>query len=226
MFVSTNKLIHKLNTMKLKFLPIAAAAFFFTACGGGSEEATTETTTDAAAQEEVVEESAPMTITIDTASSNLMWRGEMLGVKEHTGTLNFTEGSVTVDNGMVTSGSFTVDMTSMMATDENYQPEEGYTKDKLIGHLSSADFFDVATHPTASFEVTSSEGNTLTGNLTVRGTTHEETVTDVVIDNEAGTMTGKLVFDRQKYDVAWSSGAKEMVLADDIELDINLKAQG
>ena len=93
----------------------------------------------------------------------------------------------------------------------------------LIGHLSSADFFDVANHSTASFKITSVEGTSATGELTVRGVTNTETVTDIVITEGDGTVmaTGKLAFDRQKYGVAWKA-MKDMVLNDTIELTVEL----
>ena len=35
-------------------------------------------------------------------------------------------------------------------------------------------------------------------------------------------ITGEMTFDRKKYDVAWDSPTKEMVLSDDVELKIEL----
>lgn len=44
-------------------------------------------------------------------------------------------------------------------------------------------------------------------------------------DGDSMKATGKLTFDRQKYGVAWSSGAKDMVLNDNIELEIIIAGQ-
>ena len=51
-------------------------------------------------------------------------------------------------------------------------------------------------------------------------------MTDIVVTEENGTVkvTGKLAFDRQKYGVAWSSGSKDAILNDNIELEIALTA--
>lgn len=48
----------------------------------------------------------------------------------------------------------------------------------------------------------------------MKGKTNSEKVTDIVVTEGEGTVriSGKLTFDRQKFGVAWSSGAKDMVL--------------
>lgn len=165
-------------------------------------------------------------VMIDAASSNVKWTGTMLGVKSHYGTVALSEAKLTVKGPTVTGGSFIVDLNEIKAMDDAYAPDDAEkgTRAMLIGHLKSDDFFNVEQYPKASFEITSVDGNTAVGKLTVRDKTHEEKVTDIEVKEENGTVTvtGKLNFDRQKYGVAWSSGAKDMVLNDSIELDITL----
>lgn len=145
----------------------------------------------------------------------------------HTGTVKLTDGSFTVENGQVTGGSFTADLTTMSATDDNYDLEKGNTPEKLIGHLSSPDFFDVENHPTASFVVTGvNEEGKVVGNLTVRGVTDTEVLESVNIDAENGTATASMTFDRQKYGVAWAHPVQDMVLQDAIKVKVNVKAKG
>ena len=157
---------------------------------------------------------------VDTTASEVMWKGVLLGVKEHFGTVNVTEGTFTVTDGTVSGGKITVDMSSMVPTDSTYDAEN--TKEKLVGHLSSPDFFDVANFPTATFEVTGSEGNKVMGNLTVRGKTNPETVENVSIT--ADGITGDLTFNRKNYEVKFDLPMKDMVLSDDVKLSISLKA--
>jgi polyisoprenoid-binding protein YceI len=110
--------------------------------------------------------------------------------------------------------------------DKNYDAAKGNTAEKLVGHLSSADFFDVANHPTASFEITevAEDGSSAKGKLTVRGITNEETVKNITLAD--GTLNGTLTFDRTKYDVAWTHPVKEMLISNDIALVIALKVAG
>ena len=165
---------------------------------------------------------------IDPTSSKITWSSTMVGVKEHHGTINLTSGTMTTKGPTVIGGEFNVDLKLQTADmlDTNYAPDgsEKGTRANLIGHLMSPDFFAADSFPTASFKITSVSGNTATGDLTVRGRTNPETVTDVVVTEEAGVVkaTGKLIFDRQKYNVAWSSGSKDYVLSDDIVLNIEL----
>ncbi len=208
-------------------LAVLATTAFMVACGGGEKPATEES--QPAQEEQAVAEEAAVSETemtggaINVEESKLMWKGEMLGIKDHTGTLAFKSGEIQTENGQITGGSFVVDMTSMVATDENYQPEEGHTKEKLIGHLSSPDFFNVEEYPEAMFEITGSSEGALTGNLTIRGISNEVKVGNVAYDAESGTYKGTLTFNRKNFDVSWDSTMKDAVLSDDIELTIYLK---
>lgn len=204
--------------MKLHLFTAASlVALTLASCGGGS---TNESTT--AADSTASMEAKEMGYVLDLAASKLTWKGVMIGVKYHEGTMAFTEGKFMVKGGQLMSGTFAVDMRSMVPVDTNYNKD--YTKEKLTGHLASADFFAVDSFPSASFEVGSVSGNTATGKLTVRGRTNTETVTDIVIAEENGmaNASGKLVFNRQKYGVSWANPMKDMVLSDDIEITVSL----
>lgn len=204
--------------MKLHLFTAASlVALTLASCGGGS---TNESTT--AADSTASMEAKEMGYVLDLAASKLTWKGVMIGVKYHEGTMAFTEGKFMVKGGQLMSGTFAVDMRSMVPVDTNYNKD--YTKEKLTGHLASADFFAVDSFPEARFEVASVSGNTAIGKLTVRGRTNTETVTDIVIAEENGmaNASGKLVFNRQKYGVSWANPMKDMVLSDDIEITVSL----
>jgi len=161
---------------------------------------------------------------LDLSKSQINWSGTMLGVYSHEGYMKLNEGKVEIKNGKVSGGSFVANVASMSPTDKNYDPDNGKTKEGLIGHLSSGEFFDVANHPTARFDIISVDGNSAKGKLNIRGISNEEVVKNIEITKSGDNyvMTGSLTFDRQKYDVKWSSGTKESVLSDDIVLNVKL----
>ncbi|WP_291276130.1 YceI family protein [Flavobacterium sp.] len=160
------------------------------------------------------------TYTVDTAASKIVWEGQMLKMHKHFGNLTISEGSLTVKGLQVTGGTFTANMKSITPTDSSYTKD--HPKEYLVGHLSGKDFFAVDSFPTATFVIKSVNGNSATGDLTLRGKTNSETVTDIVVDTVGGVKaTGKLVFNRQKYGVSYvADKTKDMVLSDDIKLDI------
>lgn len=217
--------------MKSTVLSIAALATLFLACGPSEAE-------KQAMREKQIADSiaaaaaAEHKYMIDPAMSVLNWAAKVTGPAPygHSGTIAFNSGEFTVQGGMLKAGTFEVNMTSINPTDDAYQPEgsEQGTKSQLIGHLSTPDFFDSANHPTAKLTVTGGSGNTATADLTIRGTTNAETITDIVItENPDGTVkaSGKLVFDRQKYNVAWKHYLKDAILADNIELTVELSGK-
>lgn len=216
--------------MKLQVATAATlAAMFLVACGPSAEEQAAAKA-KAEADSLAALASEEMTYTIDAAASKVNWTGTMLGIKNHTGSLLFSNGTVMTKGGMLSGGEFTVDMKSYTMTDTNYAPDGSKqgTRAMLMGHLMSPDFFAVDSFPTATLKITGVNGNTATADLTVRGKTNSETITDIVVTpNEDGSMTatGKLVFDRQKYNVKWDSGSKEAVLNDNIELTVELSGK-
>ena len=210
---------------------VALAALFLVACGPNEAEITAakeKTAADSIAALSDVQRS----YILDGAASKVTWTGTMLGVKSHTGTVNLNEGMITTKGSTLTGGDFAVDMKSIAPLDTNYAPagsKQG-TKENLVGHLSSPDFFAVDSFPVAKFSISAVEGNTATGVLTLRGKGNEEKVTDIILTPNADgtiTVTGKLAFDRQKYGAAWKSPMKDVVLNDAIELTVELtgKAQ-
>ncbi|MDR9398921.1 YceI family protein [Salibacter sp.] len=217
----------KKNTFLALFV---AGSALLTACGGGgSAEKGGEKEKKAEKKEKTEmkdEKSAKeMTMMVDTSQSKAMWAGTLVGVYTHTGNVMLEKGMLTAKGDKITGGEFVIDMNSMVATDDNYNPEEDKTPEKLIGHLQADDFFAVKNHPTASFKIKSYDeaSNTITGDLTVRGKTQEEKITDVKFNAEEGTAKGKLVFDRHEYDVAYTMSMKDMTINDEIEVMVDLK---
>lgn len=212
----------RFHTMCFTVISVSALV----ACGP-TEAETAEAKAAATADSLAAAAAMDRTYVVDTANSTIQWSGTMVSVYTHTGTVAITEGTFTTKGGQLTGGSFVADLRTMIPTDEHYSATVN-TKESLVEHLSSAEFFDVPSYPTASLTITGGQGNTATADLTIRGKTHSETITDIGITTEADgslSATGKLVFDRQKYGVAWTTGVKDSVLEDDIELIVKLVAR-
>jgi polyisoprenoid-binding protein YceI len=111
--------------------------------------------------------------TVDAGASQLKWTGYHLAKSyEHNGSVKLKAGKISTNNGVITNGEFTIDMTSLTDTDV----ADAEKNAKLVGHLKSADFFDVANNPEAKLVITKSvaSGNGILktfGNLTIRGIT-------------------------------------------------------
>jgi polyisoprenoid-binding protein YceI len=203
---------------KVLLSAFALAALTIVSCGGGENETTEETPM------ETVETT---TYNADLAATTVNWRGEVAGVYGHDGYVNLKSGSVEVAGGQVVGGTFTVDMTAFYPTDSaSYGTDEGSRISDLQGHLTQDDFFASERFPTSTFVIKSVNGNTITGDLTIRDKTNEETLNIESMDmTDAGmNMTGTLVFNRQKYDVKWVHYMKDMVLSDDIAIKFNVVA--
>lgn len=204
-------------------LTIAASGSLFLASCGSSNQPAAEGETTAPATETTVSEKT-VTKQVDLAASSVKWVGKMIGIKAHDGVISLQEGELTLAGDKVVGGKFVVDMSSITPLDNNYTAPGSAkgTKEHLIGHLASDDFFAIEQHPTASFEITgANEDGSVNGNLTIRGNTNAETVTNVVVGDEV--VSGSLTFDRKKYNVSWDSPMQDAILSNGIELEIELK---
>lgn len=211
----------------LKVFTIITIAATIVACKDKAKEAET-TAAEAAAQAQM----ASVKYMASTADSSIEWTG-FKPTGKHNGTINLENGVFTVNNGKIESGSFLIDMNSIVDLDI---PADDEKNAKLVGHLKSADFFDVEKYPSAAFEVTGFEetdGKTmLSGNLTLKEKKNNVTFpVTVSSEGDSFSLTSEVfTIDRSKWDVKYGSKSffdnlGDKFINDDIELKITLKGQ-
>ncbi len=155
----------------------------------------------------------------------------------HTGTISLANGEIMVNDRNIEAGTFTIDMKSIVVTDL----EAGDGKENLEAHLmgtvegKEGDFFNVTEYPTATFEITSIEGDqykpTVKGNLTIKGKTNPVSF-NATVSYPGDTMflkSEKFKIDRTKWDVNYGSKSVfdnlgDKFISDDMELQIELHA--
>lgn len=211
--------------MKKITLLLALAAVTF-ACSNNADKA--ETT-------EVGEASGNAEAGLSLISSTLKWTGKKL-TGEHYGTIQVASGNLIVEEGQLTGGSFTMNMTSIVVEDLT---DPGYNKD-LTDHLNSPDFFDTANHPEAKFDITGVEalttadavGNThtISGNLTIKGITNgiKFPATVNMTDGKVSAKAG-FAIDRTLWDIKFKSGKffpelGDKAISDEIGIQLELLA--
>lgn len=175
------------------------------------------------------------TYKIDAKESSVVWKGSKKVGSFHTGGIAMKEGQVEVGKkNQITGGTFAIDMATISDEDLKSNPE--YQK-KLVGHLSSDDFFSVAKFPTSHFKITSvtpkSKDEVLVkGELTMIGKTNPiEFPAKVTVTN--GKMTGEaqIKVDRTKWGLKYGSGnffkelAGDKIINDEFELNLKLVAK-
>jgi polyisoprenoid-binding protein YceI len=209
--------------MKIRTMLIASAiAFGLFACKNANQNKSNQSNSETPQNEEVVS----VTYSIDTEKSVVNWKGKMIGVYAHEGTMRLTEGSLKVTDETVTEGYFSIDMNSILTTDSDALYKMA-SREKLIGHLKTDDFFSTEKYPTATFKIQEVNGDVIKGDLTIKGVTNEETLTNVklTVADKNVTVSGILVFDRQKYGVAYKHTMNDMVVSDDIELTVSISGK-
>jgi len=211
----------------LNIFTIVAMGIALVACKDKAKEA--ETT---AAEEAAKAQTESVKYVANAAESSIEWTG-FKPTGKHNGTINVESGVLTVNNGKIESGSFLIDLKSIVALDI---PADDEKNAKLVGHLKSPDFFDVEKFPSAAFEVTGfeeKEGKTmLSGNLTLKEKKNNVTFpVTVTSEGESFTITSEVfTIDRSKWDVKYGSKSffdnlGDKFINDDIDLKINLKAK-
>lgn len=168
------------------------------------------------------------TYDLNLEKSAIVWKARKV-TGAHEGTVKLQSGGLEYTDGVLTGGTFTVDMTTIDCTDL-----EGEWKDKLVNHLKSADFFGVETYPTATFVITDvvSRGKPgeykIVGDMKIKNKTNEVKFNAVIDDSGEGrTGTANITIDRSEYDVRYGSGSffdnlGDKTIYDDFDLEISL----
>ena len=173
---------------------------------------------------------APVALKVDAKASTFNWLGKKF-TGEHNGTIGVQNGSLVVNGGKLSGGEFTIDMKSIKCLDLT---DAGYNA-KLIGHLTSPDFFDVAKYPTATLKIKKATAKTatnydITGDLTINGVTQSITFSAVVtIAKGATTATAKFEVDRTKFGSKYNSKSffdtiGDKMINDNFQVDVKIVA--
>ncbi|HET6245848.1 MAG: YceI family protein [Bacteroidetes bacterium] len=147
---------------------------------------------------------------INSSVSKIEWTGKKVTGK-HNGEISISNSDLLVKNGAIQGGTITVDMTSITCSDM-----QGEMGEKLVGHLKSDDFFAVDKFNTAVYVIKSikpikgaTEGkpnNTISGDLTIKGITHELSFPAIISVKDDNIVTvGEVTIDRTIYDVRYGS---------------------
>lgn len=163
---------------------------------------------------------------VNTAKSTVQWTGKKV-TGEHTGTIGIKDGTLEVENSMLTGGKIVMDMNSIVDKDLT----DPAWNAKLIGHLKSDDFFGVETYPTSELVITKVIGNaqnyTVSGNLTIKGITNPVTF-KVTASADGKSYKGSMTIDRAKYNIKFRSKSffenlGDNLIYDDFTLDFNIQ---
>jgi polyisoprenoid-binding protein YceI len=167
---------------------------------------------------------------VDKAASKVKWEAKKV-TGQHHGSISFANGSVVVKNNKISGGTFSIDMKSIA--------DEDLTNDnmnkKLIGHLSSDDFFSVEKFPESKMvikKVTDESGNEFhfLADLTIKGITNPvEFKAKVSIDGDKLTAEGIITVNRTLYGIKYGSGSffeglGDKMIYDDFTLAFNITA--
>lgn len=214
--------------MKTQILKITSILFMALAVVSCKEKKNETEATQAEEVETVAIEAT--TYTVEADSSSVAWKG-FKPTSSHHGTINLTEGTISVANDTVVGGEFVIDMKSI----KNIDLEDPEWNGKLIGHLASADFFDSENHPTSSFAITGIEekdGKTFVkGNLTIKEIVKNiEFPAVITVGEEEVTLVSEpFTIDRTDWDIKYNSGKffenlQDKLIKDEIELAVNVTA--
>jgi polyisoprenoid-binding protein YceI len=166
------------------------------------------------------------TLAIDRASSSVGFTGAKV-TGSHDGTFGDFSGSIELDPATVTASSVrvTIQMASLAI-----EPE------RLRQHLVTEDFFDVANHPTATFESTSIVAggtgtvgdqpatHTVTGNLTMHGQTRAISF-PAVVAVAPGEVTARSEFtiNRRDFGIVYP-GMPDDLIRDEVVIRFSVRA--
>lgn len=200
----------------IRFFGVATLlVVLFTGCGDVGDAPKAQT-----GEEVSVAEASGQTLAINTAKSQVNWIGAKV-TASHEGGFKEFDGAVSVEGGKLTNVKMTIQTASLFT-----EP------DKLVGHLKSADFFDVQKYPTAMFEaskfeeVTDTAGNThmVTGNLTMLGKTNGVTFpAKISVADGMVTASADFKINRKDWGINYA-GQADNLIRDDVRIMLDITA--
>lgn len=214
--------------MKVYYLALATL-LFAVSCGGNKEKAIDGTDAKTVATGE------GQKLAVDLSQSTIKWTGSKVAGTHH-GTLSLKSGELVIKGDTLVSGTFVLDMNSIVDEDQT----DAKMNKMLVDHLKSEDFFDVAKYPEGKFDVTSTEvvaandsvTHRISGNLTLRGV--DKNITFAAKITKEGDLYKAVslpfVIDRTQWGVNFGSKSvfanlKDKIVDDNIGIQITVVAK-
>lgn len=163
---------------------------------------------------------------IDPTHSQVQFSVRHMGLSTVRGSFGQLSGTISEENGTVQGAEADIDIASITT---NQQGRDD--------HLRSADFFDVATYPTAHFKLLKANRDgddlTVTGDLSIRGISKPVTLKGEVAGpakdpwgntRVSATVEGKI--SRKEWGLVWNQTLETggLLVSDDVKLAIDLQA--
>jgi Uncharacterized conserved protein len=206
----------------MKYKILFSLILFLVGCDSGKKSDNSKPTLN-----QLTPEAGTYSLLID--DSELSWIGTELSTKTHTGTIDFTDGTIVVDNDNTISGNVKINMSTINVTDL-----QGRSKEMLERHLRSSDFFEVESFSEAKFSFISKSFDKLSNQISFVGDLTIKDITNPISFNATLLETSPflkakavLSFDRSKYNVRFRSGnffenLGDKLILDDIDVNIRL----
>lgn len=221
---------------KVSILALAVSVLLISCQGSGGDKTTTTS-------EQQVAEQKGTTYTVDKTQSSLKWKGyHKGGFDPRIGTVQ-SEGTVAVENGAISGGSFIIDINSILtdASSVDVKKTEGKTSLDLDGHLKSGDFFEAHKYPTAKFEITSigdfdetkdksviaGANQIISGNLTIKDKTVNVTFpAKVNVTDKHVSVESKFTIKRQDWGLTYGTDGdpRDWGISQEVDIELNIQA--
>lgn len=144
---------------------------------------------------------------IDKNVSRVSWEGKKVTGK-HNGTISIENGLIFENSGQITGGTCMLDMKSIV-DDDITNPN---INKKLIGHLSSDDFFSVEKFPESKIEIkkvtpVAGDEYRFLADLTIKGITNPvEFNAKIQVNGDTLNAEGVIIVNRTLYGIKYGSG--------------------
>lgn len=184
---------------------------------------------------------------LNVSDSKVEWIGTKV-TGYHTGIVPLKNGEIYVNNSEVTGGKIVMDVANMKVSGP--KGADTASNSKLLGHLKSADFFDVTKYPDATFELTdvkpykggpvkdtvdtrqdeineykvTDPTHTVSGNLTMKGVTKNiEFPARITVSGNTAEAIAKFNISRKDWGIVYK-GKPDDLIRDEIHLGISIRA--
>jgi polyisoprenoid-binding protein YceI len=174
--------------------------------------------------EDEVAEVVEVTYTLDAENSSLLWKGGMSEEHSHNGTVNFSEGTMTMEDDVLASGKFVVDMTTIAEKDGHGLVEHLMGLDDNEKH-KPADFFHTTKYPTVEVTLGEYKDGKLFVTLAILGQKlDQEVAVKITNDDKGAWIKGKFSMDLTSLNIPGLQADPETGegISPSIDFDLNI----